>query len=159
MSRLTAAQRLSARPRWQLAVEERVHNNTDGFVTVPDSASEMSAQLPRYYGKWWDPHCEGADALIPDWRGEVNWINPPWGVLDEVAHKLREEALGARLWPCTNGQSWSRELEALADEVVVLPRRLGPVCSQQRLGESDALGLGLSSWDAVMLNVPGFPCS
>ncbi|KAK3278968.1 hypothetical protein CYMTET_13127 [Cymbomonas tetramitiformis] len=51
---------------------------------------------------------------------ETNWINPPWGLLDEVAHKLREEGAGgtvvAPYWP---GQSWFRELESLADELEV----------------------------------------
>ncbi|KAK3271493.1 hypothetical protein CYMTET_20170 [Cymbomonas tetramitiformis] len=60
-------------------------------------ASEISAQLPRYYAAWKDPKCEGVDSLTYDWRGENNWVNPPWALLDEVAHKLREEGAAAEI--------------------------------------------------------------
>ncbi|KAK3282899.1 hypothetical protein CYMTET_9388 [Cymbomonas tetramitiformis] len=94
-------------------------NKQWGPYTVDRFASEISAQLPRYYAAWKDPKCEGVDSLTYDWRGENNWVNPPWALLDEVAHKLREEGAAATVvapyWP---GQSWFRELEALATEVV-----------------------------------------
>ncbi|KAK3276044.1 hypothetical protein CYMTET_15859 [Cymbomonas tetramitiformis] len=90
-----------------------------GPYKVDRFASEISAQLPRYYAAWKDPKCEGVDSLTYDGRGENNWVNPPWVVLDEVVHKLREEGAAATVvalyWP---GQSWFRELEALATEVV-----------------------------------------
>ncbi|KAK3239637.1 hypothetical protein CYMTET_50449 [Cymbomonas tetramitiformis] len=91
-----------------------------GEHSVDRFASEISAQLPRYYSAWHDPGCEGVDSLAYDWPGEHNWANPPWGLLDEVAHKLREEGAAATVvvapyWP---GQSWFRELEALAAEVI-----------------------------------------
>ncbi|KAK3251021.1 hypothetical protein CYMTET_39632 [Cymbomonas tetramitiformis] len=89
-----------------------------GEHSVDRFASEISAQLPRYYSAWHGPGCEGVDSLAYDWRGEHNWVNPPWGLLDEVAHKLREEGAAATVvasyWP---EQSWFRELEALAAEV------------------------------------------
>ncbi|KAK3248563.1 hypothetical protein CYMTET_41974 [Cymbomonas tetramitiformis] len=98
-------------------------NKQWGPYTVDRFASEISAQLPRYYAAWKDPKCEGVDSLTYDWRGENNWVNPPWALLDEVAHKLREEGAAATVvapyWP---GQSWFRELEALATEVVIMPR-------------------------------------
>ncbi|KAK3289666.1 hypothetical protein CYMTET_2936 [Cymbomonas tetramitiformis] len=97
-------------------------------------ASEISAQLSSYYSAWHDPGCEGVDSLAYDWRGEHSWVNPPWGLLDEVAHKLREEGAAATVvapyWP---GQSWFRELEALAAEVVIVPRRTD-LCTLSRLG-------------------------
>ncbi|KAK3284270.1 hypothetical protein CYMTET_8071 [Cymbomonas tetramitiformis] len=81
-------------------------------------------QLPRYYGQWWDPRCEGVDALAYDWGGENYWINPLWGLSDEVARKLREEGAGGTVVvPYWSGQSWFREPEAIAKEVVMLPRR------------------------------------
>eukprot|EP00854_Cymbomonas_tetramitiformis_P002409 gene2409-biopygen2328 len=92
-------------------------NEQWGPFTVDRFASEISAQLPRYYTAWKDPQCEGVDSLPYDWRGENNWANPPWALLDQVAHKLREEEAAATVaapyWP---GQSWFRELEALATE-------------------------------------------
>ncbi|KAK3241341.1 hypothetical protein CYMTET_48882 [Cymbomonas tetramitiformis] len=91
-----------------------------GPFTVDRFASEISAQLPWYYAAWKDPKCEGVDSLTYDWRGENNWVNPPWALLDEVAHKLREEGAVATVvapyWP---GQFWFRELEALATEVAL----------------------------------------
>ncbi|KAK3242073.1 hypothetical protein CYMTET_48217 [Cymbomonas tetramitiformis] len=86
--------------------------------TVDRFASELSAQLPRYYAQWHDPGCEGVDSSAFSWLGEVNWVNPPWSFLDEVAHKLREEKCAATVvapyWP---GQMWFQQLEAMADEV------------------------------------------
>ncbi|KAK3278548.1 hypothetical protein CYMTET_13527 [Cymbomonas tetramitiformis] len=115
-------------------------NKQWGPYTVDRFASEISAQLPRYYAAWKDPKCEGVDSLTYDWRGENNWVNPPWALLDEVAHKLREEGAAATVvapyWP---GQSWFRELEALATEVVIMPRRRD-LFTPSRLGGSELLG-------------------
>ncbi|KAK3289156.1 hypothetical protein CYMTET_3402 [Cymbomonas tetramitiformis] len=69
--------------------------------TVDRFASELSAQLSRYYAQWYDTGCEGVDSLAYSWRGEVNWVNPPWSLLDEVAHKLREERVRV-YWPIDN---------------------------------------------------------
>ncbi|KAK3279806.1 hypothetical protein CYMTET_12326 [Cymbomonas tetramitiformis] len=117
----------------------RVANKQWGPYTVDLFASEISAQLPRYYAAWKDPRCEGVDSLTYDWRGENNWVNPPWALLDEVAHKLREEGAVATVvapyWP---GQSWFRELEALATEVVIMPRRRD-LFTPSRLGGSELL--------------------
>ncbi|KAK3260584.1 hypothetical protein CYMTET_30464 [Cymbomonas tetramitiformis] len=115
-------------------------NKQWGPYTVDRFASEISAQLPRYYAAWKNPKCEGVDSLTYDWRGENNWVNPPWALLDEVAHKLREEGAAATVvapyWP---GQSWFRELEALATEVVIMPRRRD-LFTPSRLGGSELLG-------------------
>ncbi|KAK3242252.1 hypothetical protein CYMTET_48045 [Cymbomonas tetramitiformis] len=123
-------------------------NEQWGPFTVDRFASEISAQLPRYYAAWKDPRCEGVDSLAYDWRGENNWVNPPWALLEEVAHKLREEGGAATVvapyWP---GQSWFRELEALATEVVIMPRRRD-LFIPSRLGGSELLGP--SKRDAVM---------
>ncbi|KAK3246227.1 hypothetical protein CYMTET_44229 [Cymbomonas tetramitiformis] len=99
--------------RWFQWAEREWHRHT-----VDRFASELSAQLPRYYAQWHDPGCEGVDSLAFSWLGEVNWVSPPWSLLDEVAHKLREEGCAATVvapyWP---GQMWFQQLEAMADEV------------------------------------------
>ncbi|KAK3233094.1 hypothetical protein CYMTET_56579 [Cymbomonas tetramitiformis] len=126
-----------------------------GPYTVDRFASEISAQLPRYYAAWKDPKCEGVDSLTYDWRGENNWVNPPWALLDEVAHKLREEGAAATVVaPYGPGQSWFRELEALATEVVIMPRRRD-LFTPSRLGGSKLLGP--SKWDAVMFFIEARP--
>ncbi|KAK3284535.1 hypothetical protein CYMTET_7830 [Cymbomonas tetramitiformis] len=127
----------------------RSEANVDRF------ASEISTRLPRYYAAWKDPKCEGVDSQTYDWRGENNWVNPPWALLDEVAHKLREEGAAATVvapyWP---GQSWCRELEALATEVVIMPRRRD-LFTPSRLGGSELLGP--SKWDVVMFFIEARP--
>ncbi|KAK3257231.1 hypothetical protein CYMTET_33675 [Cymbomonas tetramitiformis] len=76
--------------RWFQWAEREWHRHT-----VDRFASELSAQLPRYYAQWHDPGCEGVDSVAFSWLGEVNWVKPPWSLLDEVAHKLREERCAA----------------------------------------------------------------
>ncbi|KAK3276674.1 hypothetical protein CYMTET_15272 [Cymbomonas tetramitiformis] len=102
--------------RWFQWAEREWHQHT-----VDRFASELSAQLPSYYAQWHDPGGEGVDSLAFSWLGEVNWVNPPWSLLDEVAHKLREEKCAATVvapyWP---GQMWFQQLEAMADEVAGL---------------------------------------
>ncbi|KAK3266035.1 hypothetical protein CYMTET_25314 [Cymbomonas tetramitiformis] len=121
--------------RWFQWAEREWHQHT-----VDRFASELSAQLPRYYAQWHDPGCEGVDSLAFSWLGEVNWVNPPWSLLDEVAHKLREEKCAATVvapyWP---GQMWFQQLEAMADEVVILPRGRD-LFTPSRLGGSELLG-------------------
>ncbi|KAK3283877.1 hypothetical protein CYMTET_8442 [Cymbomonas tetramitiformis] len=80
-------------------------------------------------------HC-----LAHDWRGENNWVNPLWGLLDEVAKKIREKNVAATVAaPYWLGQSWVRELEQLAGEVVILPHRRNASVSS-RLGGSELIG-------------------
>ncbi|KAK3233339.1 hypothetical protein CYMTET_56355 [Cymbomonas tetramitiformis] len=94
----------------------------------------------------------GWRTLTCDWS---NWINPPWGLLDEVAHKLREEGAGGTVEaPYWSSQSWFRELEEIAEEVVMLARRRN-LFVPSRLGGSELLGA--SSWDAVMFLIPMRP--
>eukprot|EP00854_Cymbomonas_tetramitiformis_P004322 gene4322-biopygen4255 len=64
-------------------------------------ASELSAQLPRYYAQWCDPGCEEVDSLAYSWQGDVTWVNPSWHLLGEVAHKLQEEGVQV-YWPIDN---------------------------------------------------------
>eukprot|EP00854_Cymbomonas_tetramitiformis_P017768 gene17768-biopygen18353 len=113
----------------------------------------MSAQMPRYYIQWWESYYEGVEAPY-SWWGQVNWINPPWGLLDEVARMLRGEGVGgtvvAPYWP---GKSLFQDLEAVVDEVVILLRQRD-LFALGRLGGLERLGP--SSGDAVMFHVPGF---
>ncbi|KAK3265932.1 hypothetical protein CYMTET_25408 [Cymbomonas tetramitiformis] len=96
-----------------------------GPFTVDRFASEISVQLPRcsFLAAWKDPKCEGVDSLTYDWRGENNWVNPPWRCwtrwrTNSQTHKREEGAAATVVAPYWPGQSWFRELEALATEVV-----------------------------------------
>ena len=86
-----------------------------GPHTVDRFASVTSAQLARYNSRWRDPYSEGVDSLHLDWRGENNYVNPPWTLLPQVAQKLSETPV-----PCTVvcpywvGAPWFQQLHALA---------------------------------------------
>ncbi|KAK3272990.1 hypothetical protein CYMTET_18741, partial [Cymbomonas tetramitiformis] len=74
---------------------------------------------PRYIRCEANEWADRLSSLAYDWRGETNWVYPPWGLLDEVAQKIKEENMAATvLTPYWPGQSWFRELEQLADEVL-----------------------------------------
>ncbi|KAK3276374.1 hypothetical protein CYMTET_15545 [Cymbomonas tetramitiformis] len=77
---------------------------------------ELQARYIRSEANEW---ADRLSSLAYDWRGETNWVYPPWGLLDEVAQKIKEENMAATvLTPYCPGQSWFRELEQLADEVL-----------------------------------------
>ena len=61
-----------------------------GPHTVDRFATCNNAQLPRYNSAWADPRSEGLDAFAQEnWAVEVNYCNPPWELLDRLAHHLR----------------------------------------------------------------------
>ena len=79
---------------WQLA--RRVFNHLDETYhkhTIDRFASRKNKRLQRYNAKWRDREAKAMDSLhLPDeaWRKEVNWCNPPWSLLDDLAAKLRQ---------------------------------------------------------------------
>ena len=142
---------------WRLNPEEfrRKDSEWGGATghTVDRFASMTSAQLRRYYSLHRDPHCEGTHSLRHDWSGEMNWVNPPWELLPQVAQKLREEGATATVvapyWPATD---WFRELWALAAEVEIVPPRRD-FYLPTRLGASEALGP--AKWSSIFFRIPG----
>ncbi|KAK3252726.1 hypothetical protein CYMTET_37992 [Cymbomonas tetramitiformis] len=109
---------------------------------------ELQARYIRSKANEW---ADRLSSLAYDWRGENNWVNPPWDLLDEVAQKIREEKVVAMVvapyWP---SKSWLRELEQLADEVTILPRRRD-LFVPRRLGGSQLMGP--SKWVAIMFHI------
>eukprot|EP00854_Cymbomonas_tetramitiformis_P034060 gene34060-biopygen8622 len=79
-----------------------------GEHSVDRFASEISALLPKYYSAWHDPGCEGVDSLAYTWRGEPNWVNPPWGLLDEGG--LRASVEGATVIEYLDGNPEREEV-------------------------------------------------
>ena len=78
--------------------------------------------------------------MARSWRGENNFVNPPWTLLDQVAQKLREERASATVvaphWP---EEDWHVSLSCMAREILVIP----PVYDMYlpaRLGASDPVG-------------------
>eukprot|EP00854_Cymbomonas_tetramitiformis_P009374 gene9374-biopygen9564 len=101
--------------------------------------------------QWYDPGCMGADALAYSWLGGANWVQPPWSLLDKVAHKLWKQWCAATAvapyWP---GQMWLQQREALSKEITILPHRRD-LFTPSRLGGSELLGP--SSRDSVVLHI------
>ena len=95
-----------------------------GPHTVERFAAFNNHHLPRYNSLMHDPQSEAIDGLAQDWRGENNYLNPPWDMLDQVAQKLEEcpveATVGTPYWPNT---LWFPRLYALAVSVWIFPPR------------------------------------
>ena len=48
-----------------------------GPHTVDCFASVLTARLPKFYSRWWNPHCSGVDAFTISWKGRTHgWFHP-----------------------------------------------------------------------------------
>lgn len=116
-------------------------------------ASEISAQLPTYWSQYLDPQTQGTNSLGRDWRGVSNWVNPPWGLLEEVAQKLEscgaEATVVAPYWPAT---PWFRTFWSLASEIEIHPPSHN-LFLPTRLGARE--GVGPAKWSAIFFRIPG----
>ncbi len=79
-----------------------------GPHTVDRFASIQNAQVQRYNSRFWDPLSEGIDALAQsNWGKENNFCNPPWRLIPQILHTIREQRAEATLiapvWRC---QPW-----------------------------------------------------
>ena len=96
-----------------------------GACTIDRFATANNAQLPRYNSLYHDPGSEATDCLsLPDflWKKEINWCNPPWQLLSQLAAKLRQSGAAAHVVaPAKPNQLWHRELLSLSSEVRTLP--------------------------------------
>jgi hypothetical protein len=128
---------------------------TWGPYLVDRFASHTSRQLPRYYSQYRDPESEGTNSLAHDWAladGWSNWVNPPWGLLPEVAQKLRESGAPATVVaPYWTACDWFTELWNLATEVEIVPPRRD-FYLPTRLGASEALGP--AKWSSIFFRIP-----
>ncbi|KAK3266108.1 hypothetical protein CYMTET_25243 [Cymbomonas tetramitiformis] len=116
-------------------------------------------------GEWHHPRCEGADSAACSWLEEGEWHTRPtpgWKRArvarpgcegaDSAAYSWLEE--GEWHDPGCEGAdsaaySWLEELEALADEVVILPR-CNDLLTPSRLGGSELFGA--SSRDGIIFH-------
>ncbi|KAK3239125.1 hypothetical protein CYMTET_50925 [Cymbomonas tetramitiformis] len=126
----------------------------------PSEANEWADRLSREKDGWhvnrrWFEWAERVRGMGTLWtasrprRGQLG--HPPWSLLDEVAHKPRgERCVGVVVAPNLPGQIWVQQREALADEVVIMPRS-GQLLTPTQLGGSGLLGA--SSSDGVMFHI------
>ena len=94
--------------------------------TVDRFASALNAKTQRFNSWYPCPGAEAVDAFSvgdQEWRQELNWCNPPWGLLPQLATKLFQSGAAATviapLWAHT---AWYQRLHELASEAFLLPR-------------------------------------
>jgi len=127
-----------------------------GPHTVDRFATANNTQLLRYNSAWADPGSEGLDAFAQNnWDAELNYCNPPWELLDRLAHLLVDTGAPATViaphWPA---QAWYQQLQERASELRVLPAKHDLLCPG-RLGSFEAVGP--SRWMLVAFRIPGHP--
>jgi len=71
---------------------------------------DRTRKLP-FYSRWASPHASATDMLQQNWRGWVNWCNPPFALLPRIIALVREQqACVAILVPCDMEAVWMRNL-------------------------------------------------
>ena len=111
---------------WQLTPRMFRHlSELWGSHSIDRFASAQNKQLPRYNARWRDGQAEAVDCLhLPDadGRGEHNWCNPPWELLDDLAAKLRQSGAAATIiapyWP---KKAWYAHLADMSSEQIIMP--------------------------------------
>ena len=82
-----------------------------GRHTIDRFASWRTAQIAKYNSYFSDPGTAAVDALAQPWRGENNFINPPFHLLSRVLQKLiAEEATATIIAPWWPNQPWFRSI-------------------------------------------------
>lgn len=125
-----------------------------GAFDVDLFASNVNAQLPKFFSAARCPGTAGVDALLQCWNGMKCYGNPPFTavVMLQVVQKVRLEGVEVVLvvpdWP---GQAWHQELLLLADEVWRLPRGVPLFSSGVQGGEILAPP---PSWGVLAVHVP-----
>jgi ribonuclease HI len=105
-----------------------------------------------------DPGCppENVDGLAQThshWRGEVNWCDPPWGLLPQLVQKLRESGARATVVvPHWRTATWWTDLMELTEEMDVLPPRADLFTPAREAGSG---GIGPATWSTAICRVPG----
>jgi hypothetical protein len=78
-----------------------------GPFQVDRFASHLNAQLPTFNSRWWCPGTAGVNAFTLDWSGVNNWVNPDFGLIEEiVAHMRFCRARGCIIIPVWPSRPW-----------------------------------------------------
>ena len=130
-SRLTDRDAWSLRPSLQRMLLRKVHDIVGTPVTLDAFASHQSAVCRRYASRHSELGAVGFDGLALDWRREVVWLSPPWGLLQDIITKLSiEKPPGVLIVPCWPSQTWWPSLLALGGIHLDLPRPSFSVVAQ-----------------------------
>lgn len=93
----------------------------DSGAVVDRFATRQNRVVPRFNSFFPEPGSEG-DAFNVSWEGDLNWINPPLGLLPRVVNKLSQEkrARAVMLAPYWPSAVWFPRLLRLASGHVQL---------------------------------------
>lgn len=126
---------------WKLhkAWFQHVQDKFGMTCTIDRFASWTNCQLPRFNSATYQPGTAGVDALQQppsSWVEEVNWCNPPWGLLDQLTALLNDlpSARAIVVAPDWPSQSWYQPLLRRAQEFIRIPRQAGLFASGVRGG-------------------------
>ena len=90
-----------------------------GWPTVDRFADRHNNVVGRFNSMFPQRGTEGIDAFAEKWRGELNWVNPPWAKLGQALSKLEAEGAAAvviaPVWPSA---LWWATLQRLAVDSV-----------------------------------------
>ena len=144
------------RDDWQLAPRMlALMDKLWGRHTIDRFASKANRQVQRYNAKWRDGSAEAVDCLrLPDseWRGEVNWCNPPWELLNDLAAKLLQSGAAATViaprWP---QRPWFHLLSSMATETMDFPPSHDLFSPWRQPGHE---GVGPPAWSVVAFKLP-----
>ena len=94
-----------------------------GPHTVDRFALPSNAVVPRFNTRHYHPEAEAIDGLLQPWTNEVNWINPPFVLMEEILQRLRsysqvQATVIAPVWP---SQPWYHPLLEMSEEAYLLP--------------------------------------
>jgi hypothetical protein len=93
-----------------------------GPFTIDAFASQMNAQLPRFWSRYNDDKAAARDALQQSWTSERLWINPPYALIPRILNRIVQfrvtsAVIIAPLWP---SQPWYPVLLGMTLEVLPL---------------------------------------
>ncbi len=85
------------------------------LMTVDRFASAENSKLRRWNSRFHEAGAEGVDALLQDWRLEINYACPPLALLSQVVELVRnKEADTTLVLPVWPNQPWWTIVKLLA---------------------------------------------
>ena len=119
-------------------------------------ATANNTQLTRFNSLMEGPQCEATDALAQSddaWRQEVNWCNPPWALLGQLAAKLRVSFAAATVVaPTWRSAPWYQEFVSMCTELRVKPARSNLFMPGDR---GSRTAVGESGWSVTIFRIAG----
>lgn len=126
LSRCMDAEDWRLTDRWFNMIQQRFRLR----FTCDRFASAENAQCMAFWSAHWQPGASGVDSFTAtweDWHAHINWMNPPWSRLFDVACLCRDmpDMEGAVLTPYWPAAPWFPMLEARSRAMLILPKRWG----------------------------------